>query len=262
MCGRRGAAAARSCPAARASQAQVLPGVTPGARPPVVRARHGHHQPALPAGGDSQPVAQAAAGALAVDRVVAALGRIGGSLARRPADHRRRDRPPEDRSCLTGAWSGPRGHGGAPRLARLGEIERPAGEGRFVLPVHRELRGRRLSPRVGAHQLRAGVHPHAHRARPAGGAQAQLEHRRSRAVGNEVGAADPEPRPRREVHARVAVAAGEAGGVIEPAPVHREPDAVEEFQGRRPHAAHLAPGVEAHGREVARLGADHVGPAP
>ena len=109
------------------------------------------------------------------------------------------------------------------------------------------------APRVGAEQL--GVRVHLHRDRPRGRARVahvQPEQRRAAAVRREVRAAQLEPGGRRQVHLGVAPAAPEARRGADPLVVDAEPDAVDQLERRRPHAAHLARDVPAVARRSGR----------
>jgi hypothetical protein len=146
------------------------------------------------------------------------------------------------------------------RRAVLGEQQRVAVEGDRVGQVEPRLReGLRLAPRIGGHQLRVRLHREVDLARRAGVAQRQADEQPAGVAGDEVGALDGQAGAAADRHAGVAPAACEPLGAAEPDAVDPEPDAVEELDRRRPDAAHLAAGVEAHGGIAPGLGRHLVG---
>ena len=148
------------------------------------------------------------------------------------------------------------------QLALLAEHERPAVEGGGVGEVVARVRLRAVeAPWIRAEQLRVGVDLHPDRTRRGAGIpDVQPEQRRAPAVGREVGAAQRQAGGARQAHLAVAPAAPEPGRGADPLVVHAEPDAVDELQRRRPHAAHLAGDVPAVGVEAPVLEADGVRP--
>ena len=145
------------------------------------------------------------------------------------------------------------------RLAPLAEDECSAVVGAGVLEVELARVGRRPLPRVVREQLGVGVDLHGDGALGRRGVlHPQAEQRGAPAVRGEVGARELQPAGRRQVHADVAPAAGEARGGADPLVADAEPDAVDELQRLRPHAAHLAADVPALRVERAVLEAHDV----
>ena len=122
----------------------------------------------------------------------------------------------------------------------------------------RRVRGR-PAPRVRAHQLRVRVDRHDRplpAARWSGSVSPNSAPRRP--SGTKSVRCTVSPFGPGQVHLRVARAGREFRRRPDPLPVDAEPDAVEQLQRRRPHAAHLTADVPSGRRETPRLAADHV----
>jgi hypothetical protein len=234
----------------------------------LVGAGHGHPQGLARAGRHGHLVAQLAAGALAERPVVAdarqrrrVIGGAHGAGPRAAVGAAARGRLAGDRVLIGGNERRVVVRRRPREGAVVGELQRRACERALVGDVVARVRRHAgEAPRVGAHELGVRVDLDRDRlVRRARVGQLQAEERRPARVGRDVGALELQPAGVGEVVARVAPATRELRRLADPLVVDAEPDAVDQLQRRRPHAAHLAGDVPAVGVEPSVLEALDVG---